>query len=163
MPTTMQILTKRTFGGLAFAIAATLGACALFGPPRPPEYEPYTTATGVWVKDLVVPLDASLPRVVTGARVTMHYDIALEDGTLVDSSRERGQSVEFVVGEENGLPPGLVQGLEGMLRSGRRTLHVPPALAFGEAGVPGVVPPNAVLVVTVELIDVVPPPASTGG
>jgi FKBP-type peptidyl-prolyl cis-trans isomerase len=158
----MQLLTRRTFGGLAFAIAATLGACALFGPPRPPDYTPFTTPSGVWIKDLTVPLADDQALVVAGASVEMHYEIALEDGTVVDSSRERGQPLRFVVGEESGLPSGVEDGLLGMKHKGRRTMRIPPELAFGSAGVPGVVPEDATIVVTVELLDVVPPAPSGG-
>lgn len=158
----MQLLTKRTFGGLAFAIAATLGACALFGPPRAPDYPPFTTPSGVWVKDLTIPDSDEEPLVAAGASVEMHYEIALEDGTVVDSSRERGQPLEFVVGAGSGLPTGVEDGLVGMKRKGRRTMRVPPELAFGAEGVPGVVPENATIVVTVELLDVVPAAPSAG-
>jgi FKBP-type peptidyl-prolyl cis-trans isomerase FkpA len=49
-----------------------------------------------------------------------------------------------------------------MKHKGRRTMRIPPELAFGSAGVPGVVPEDATIVVTVELLDVVPPAPSGG-
>jgi FKBP-type peptidyl-prolyl cis-trans isomerase len=109
-----------------------------------------------------VPLADDQALVVAGASVEMHYEIALEDGTVVDSSRERGQPLRFVVGEESGLPSGVEDGLLGMKHKGRRTMRIPPELAFGSAGVPGVVPEDATIVVTVELLDVVPPAPSGG-
>jgi peptidylprolyl isomerase len=49
---------------------------------------------------------------------------------------------------------GLERGIVGMRVGGRRRLVISPHLAYGEAGVPGVIPPNAVVIAEVELLDV---------
>lgn len=150
--TTMQILTKRTFGGAVLAIAAVVGACALFGPPDPPSYEPFTTASGVVVQDETVPESTS--PIEPGQIVTMHLVLKLTDGTVVDDTEERGQPIEFVYGEPiEQLPPAFSEGLVGLHNKQRRSLFVPAEAAFGAAGVPGVIPPDADLRAVIEVLD----------
>lgn len=153
--TTMQILTKRTLGGAALAIAALVGACALFGPPSPPNYEPFTTPSGIVVQDLTVPERTA--EIEAGQIVTMHMVLTLADGTVVDDTEERGQPLEFVFGEPiEMLPPAFSEGLVGLRNKGRRSLHVPSEAAFGSEGVPGVVPPDTDLHAIVEVLGVRP-------
>ena len=74
----------------------------------------------------------------------------LEDGTRLDSSYDRGTSLDFVIGE---APiAGWNEGMLGMKPGGKRELRVPPALAYGEAGIDNLVPPNATLVFLIELL-----------
>ena len=138
-------------GALLVVLATTSGGCALFR-PKPPEYDPVTYESGLVVQDLV---RAKTPLVVhPGDRVTFHYQIALEDGTVVDSSLDRGKplEIELLPGE---IPvPGLAQGLLGMRVLGRRRLYVPPELGYGEEGVPPHIPPGATLVIDLELLQV---------
>ena len=51
------------------------------------------------------------------------------------------------------LIPGLFYGVEGMRVGGTRKLRIPPHLAYGERGVPGVIPPNAVLVAEITILE----------
>jgi FKBP-type peptidyl-prolyl cis-trans isomerase len=77
---------------------------------------------------------------VAGARVSVHYTGWLYDGSRedrhgpqFDSSRDRDQAFAFVLGVGQVIP-GWDQGVAGMRVGGRRTLIVPPGLAYGAAG-----------------------------
>lgn len=50
---------------------------------------------------------------------------------------------------------GLRYGIEGMREGGRRRIRVSPHLGYGEGGVPGIIPPNALLIFDVELLEVI--------
>jgi peptidylprolyl isomerase len=110
-----------------------------------------TTASGLQYIDAVIG-DGKLVEV--GDMVVVNYEGFLEDGTMFDSSIERGQPFSFQVGLGNVIQ-GWDEGLIGMNVGGERELTIPPDLAYGEAGAGGVIPPNATLVFNVELVDVV--------
>ncbi len=82
--------------------------------------------------------------------VRTHYHGTLIDGTVFDSSYERGQPAEFPVG---GVIPGWVEALQLMGTGSKWRLHVPSELAYGAQGV-GSIPPHSVLVFDVELLDI---------
>lgn len=83
--------------------------------------------------------------------VTVHYTGKLTDGTVFDSSVERGQPATFPV---NGVIPGWVEGLQLMTEGSKWTLHIPYNLAYGEQGAGGSIPPFATLIFDVELIKI---------
>jgi FKBP-type peptidyl-prolyl cis-trans isomerase FklB len=83
-------------------------------------------------------------------QVRTHYHGTLIDGTVFDSSYERGQPAEFPVG---GVIPGWVEALQLMGTGSKWRLHVPSELAYGAQGV-GSIPPHSVLVFDVELLDI---------
>jgi peptidylprolyl isomerase len=87
-----------------------------------------------------------------GDRVTVHYTGTLEDGTEFDSSRG-GQPATFVIGVGN-LIAGWDEGIPGMQVGDIRELVIPPSLGYGETGIPGVIPQNAVLFFEVELMGI---------
>ena len=76
----------------------------------------------------------------------------LANGEQFDSSREQ-QPFSFRIGAGEVIP-GWDEGVEGMRVGGRRQLVIPPALAYGEQGAGGVIPPGAALVFDVELLEV---------
>ncbi|MBN1836177.1 MAG: peptidylprolyl isomerase [Spirochaetales bacterium] len=85
-----------------------------------------------------------------GANVTVHYKGELLEGTLFDSSYQRGSPARFRIGQ---VIPGWNEALVSMKKGEKRLLIIPPELAYGERGYPGVIPPNAFLVFEVELLD----------
>jgi cyclophilin family peptidyl-prolyl cis-trans isomerase len=85
-----------------------------------------------------------------GGEVTVHYTGMLLDGTVFDSSLQRGQAARFRIGQ---VIPGWNEALVTMKKGEKRLLIIPPELAYGERGYPGVIPPNAFLVFEVELLD----------
>lgn len=82
--------------------------------------------------------------------VRTHYHGTLIDGTVFDSSYDRGQPAEFPVG---GVIAGWTEALQLMNAGSKWRLYVPSELAYGEQGV-GSIPPHSVLVFDVELLDV---------
>jgi len=83
-------------------------------------------------------------------QVRTHYHGTLIDGTVFDSSYERGEPAEFPVG---GVIAGWVEALQLMKAGSKWRLHVPSELAYGGQAV-GSIPPHSVLVFDVELLDV---------
>jgi len=88
-----------------------------------------------------------------GNRIRVHYEGRLEDGTVFDSSFERGQPILFTLGVGQVIE-GWDQGVEGMKVGGKRTLTIPPEMGYGEYGAGDAIPPNATLVFDVELVEV---------
>jgi peptidylprolyl isomerase len=128
------------------ALATT--SCAWFR-PKPPEYEPVTLPSGVVVQDVVVPEEGAPARL--GDLATLHYELRLRDGTLIDSSIERGQPIEIRLGSGD-FPRGLEQGVVGMRLFGRRNLVVPPSEGYGAEGKPPDIPDGAFLFFLLELM-----------
>jgi peptidylprolyl isomerase len=90
---------------------------------------------------------------VDGKELAVHYVGFFGDGTTFDSSRARGSSFSFILGDGDVIR-GWDLGLQGMQVGGKRLLIIPPSLAYGPGGVPGSIPPDATLVFEVELLSV---------
>lgn len=88
----------------------------------------------------------------SGDQITVDYTGKLQDGTVFDSSMGK-TPFKFTLGAGQVIP-GWDQGLVGMQVGGKRTLTIPPSLAYGEQGAGGVIPPNATLIFDVELISI---------
>ncbi|WP_350312859.1 FKBP-type peptidyl-prolyl cis-trans isomerase [Dickeya fangzhongdai] len=82
--------------------------------------------------------------------VVVNYKGTLVDGSEFDNSYKRGEPLSFRL---DGVILGWTEGLKHVKKGGKIKLVIPPALAYGEAGVPGI-PANSTLVFEVELLDI---------
>lgn len=85
-------------------------------------------------------------------RVEVHYTGKLIDGTVFDSSVERGIPATFGVTQ---VIPGWVEALQLMREGDKWRLYIPSTLAYGENGAGGVIGPNMTLIFDVELLRVI--------
>ena len=108
-----------------------------------------TTASGLKIEDLTAGTGQAAK---SGDTISVHYTGYLADGTKFDSSLDRNQPFEFVLGQGKVIP-GWDQGLVGMKVGGKRKLTIPPDLAYGAQG-NGPIPPNATLTFEVELLGI---------
>lgn len=153
----LQALLPRSPRALALAravlLAVPLGGCGLLR-PHPPDYPVVTFPDGLVLRDRVVP--GAGPAVGFGDTLALEYTIRLKDtGEVVDSSLERGSPFELRL-VPGAVFPGLERGLLGMRVRGRRILRVPSSLGYGEAGLPPRIPPDADLIVNVEVVELEP-------
>ena len=141
---------------LALLLTAALAATACSG----------QTASAPAGADQIAALNVTEVKLGSGAEaaagktVAVHYTGWLYDasipnhhGTRFDSSRDRGQPFEFVLGAGQVIK-GWDQGVAGMKVGGQRTLLIPAILGYGARGAGGVIPPNAALIFDVELLAV---------
>ena len=84
-------------------------------------------------------------------KVRVHYTGKLIDGSVFDSSVERGQPAEFPL---NGVIKGWTEGLQHLKEGGKAILTIAPELGYGAHGAGNVIPPHATLVFEVELLKV---------
>jgi peptidylprolyl isomerase len=111
---------------------------------------PPTSVKELIVEDLVVGTGAKAR---AGDTISVHYTGWLEDGTQFDSSLDKGEPIEFVLGKGQVIA-GWEQGLIGMKVGGLRKLTIPPDLGYGAKGKRKYIPPNAALIFEVELLEV---------
>jgi peptidylprolyl isomerase len=98
------------------------------------------------------------PKINDGDILTVKYSAYLPEGKCFDSSVERGDPIKYNMGK--GLK-GLDEGIKQMVKGGKARIIVPYALAFGEQGRQGLVPPKTDVIFDVELLDVRPKPVIT--
>lgn len=108
-----------------------------------------STPTGLHYEIIAAGTD---PKPTEASTVKVHYTGKLIDGTVFDSSVERGEPVEFPLG---GVIPGWTEGLQLVGTGGKLKLYIPGNLAYGAQPPPGSpITPNATLVFDVELLEV---------
>jgi FKBP-type peptidyl-prolyl cis-trans isomerase len=135
---------------IALGLLVVLSAAASCGKKKPGQ-NAKTLAGGLVVEETKV---GEGTVAANGKIVSVHYSGKLTDGTKFDSSYERGQPIEFLLGAGKVIK-GWDMGLEGMKVGGKRKLTIPAELAYGARGTPGgPIPPNATLVFDVELVAV---------
>ncbi|KAG1658638.1 hypothetical protein FOA52_007572 [Chlamydomonas sp. UWO 241] len=106
-----------------------------------------------WTDTLV----GSGPEAKQGTKISAHYTGRLTNGTVFDSSVTRGKPLEFFVGVGQvikGWDVGILgcDDIPAMKEGGKRTLVIPPEMAYGSRGAGGAIPPNATLEFDVELV-----------
>ena len=97
---------------------------------------------------MIVPGEGTSPT--AKSQVTVHYKGMLVDGTVFDSSYDRGEPITFGL---DGVIPGWTEGLQLMKSGGKCILYIPPHLGYGDAGA-GPIPPGSTLIFEVELLNV---------
>ena len=111
-----------------------------------------TTASGLQYQ---VVTQGKGPKPAATDTVKVHYTGTLLDGTKFDSSVDRGEPAQFVLGS---VVPGWSEALQLMPKGSKFKLWVPSKLGYGEAGTPGgPIPPNSALVFELELLDIAKP------
>jgi FKBP-type peptidyl-prolyl cis-trans isomerase len=114
------------------------------------------TESGLQYWDIVVGTGAVAKE---GDRVRVHYTGWLNTGKKFDSSVDAGRPYTFALGNGEVIR-GWDEGIEGMKVGGKRQLHIPPELGYGEGGSPdGSIPSNSTLIFDVQLLSVQEPPA----
>ena len=106
-----------------------------------------TTASGLKYK-VVKEGTGAMPK--AEDTVEVHYTGKLLDGTVFDSSVERGETISFPL---NGVIKGWTEGLQLMKEGAKYEFYIPSDMAYGEVGTQGI-PPNSTLIFTVELLSV---------
>lgn len=137
-------------------ILASLCLCGCAAKEEPPNYPgaavygaATVTPSGLRYYDMVVG-DGAQPQPTSTVKV--HYTGWLTDGTKFDSSLDDGVPLVRAL---NRVIDGWTEGVGSMQVGGKRKLIIPANLGYGERGFPGLIPPDAMLVFDIELLDVV--------
>lgn len=108
-----------------------------------------TTASGLKYQVLKHGTGTASPKATDTVKV--HYHGTLLNGTVFDSSVQRGQPISFPL---NQVIPGWTEGVQLMKVGDKFKFEIPANLAYGAAGRPPVIPPNSTLVFEVELLGI---------
>ena len=133
-----------------------LAACAVFAATfsfqtpvvAQPESAAKTLSSGVVVRFVK---EASGKKPNASDTVLVHYEGRLLDGTVFDSSYQRGKPISFPL---RGVIPCWTQGVAEMPVGSTAELTCPSETAYGKRGAGGVIPPNATLIFKVELLGI---------
>ncbi len=114
-----------------------------------PKSDMKTTASGLKYQVLKQGTGTVSPKATDTVKV--HYHGTLLDGTVFDSSVERGEPISFPL---NGVIPGWTEGLQLMKVGDKFKFEIPPNLAYGPNSPSPKIPPNSTLVFEVELLGI---------
>ena len=156
-------MTKKGIAGIAAVVISTAVLWAQTPTQKPkvqvvPNTNAPTKVTGDGVKtdsglqywDITVGTGAVAK---DGSHVKVHYTGWLTTGKKFDSSVDAHKPFEFTIGKGDVIK-GWDEGVAGMKVGGKRQLRIPPELAYGQRGYPGVIPANATLIFDVQLLGV---------
>ncbi len=107
-----------------------------------------TTASGL---QYVILTETDGPKPLATDKVKVHYEGTLTDGTVFDSSYQRGEPIDFQLDQ---VIAGWTEGVQLMSVGSKYKFFIPYDLAYGEQGASGVIPPYATLIFTVELLGI---------
>lgn len=152
---------KRLLIGFGIAIAIIVLGIGLqyLAPPQSPKADitsqnptpaPTIPDQPVKIEDLTVGTGKEAK---SGDTVTVQYKGMLKDGTVFDSSYDRGQPFTTKIGVGQVIK-GWDEGIPGMKVGGKRRLTIPYSKAYGDAGMPPKIPPKSDLIFEVELLNV---------
>ena len=146
--TTMERFQKEMAAKQATADAANVEEGKKFLEENASKPGVVTTASGLQYKVLT---EGTGPKPSPSSQVVTHYEGTLIDGSVFDSSYSRGEPITFPVG---GVIQGWQEALALMPQGSKWQLYIPSDLAYGAAGSPPVIGPNAVLLFTMELLEI---------
>ncbi|RYX85336.1 FKBP-type peptidyl-prolyl cis-trans isomerase [bacterium] len=151
MPTVKSVALSFSLalGALALVSGASFAKPAQKAAPKKATPATRTTKSGLKITDLKIGTGA---KAVAGKTVSVNYKGTLTNGKMFDQSYGRGP-FQFGLGSGQVIK-GWDEGVAGMKVGGKRKLVIPASLGYGAAGAGGVIPPNATLVFTVELLGV---------
>ena len=133
---------------LFLTAACVAGHLALADPPTTQGSDnTITTPSGLKIVEVKAADDAAK----SGDQVWVHYVGKLQDGTEFDNSYKRGEPIPLTLGQGSVIK-GWEEGLLGMKVGEKRTLIIPPDLAYGADGRPPTIPANSTLIFDVELV-----------
>jgi peptidylprolyl isomerase len=141
------MLFAQTAGEQTSTKAATTKAATLH--PTAPAVLWVTTPSGLKYQDVVV---GKGPQPKEGDTVVVNYTGKFTNGKVFDTSVGK-RPFEFHLGRGEVIK-GWDEGVGSMHVGGKRKLRIPPDLAYGPAGYPGVIPPNSTLTFDVELLKI---------
>ena len=135
---------------IAVALLSLASAACAEDESAKPEEKTVTTASGLSITELRPGTGKHPTRT---SVVQVHYHGTFSDGKIFDSSVDRGQPARFGL---NQVIPCWTEGVAMMREGGKSRLVCPPKIAYGAAGRPPKIPPNATLTFEVELLKILP-------
>ncbi|WP_367388714.1 FKBP-type peptidyl-prolyl cis-trans isomerase [Lewinella sp. LCG006] len=141
-------ITKKQEAEAAVAAESIIAEGAAFIAEKAAEEGVMSTPSGLHYK--VIKEGAGASPAATD-RVLVHYHGTLIDGTVFDSSVDRGEPIEFGLNE---VIPGWTEGVQLMKEGAKYQFYIPYDLAYGLRGSPPVIPGGATLIFDVELLEV---------
>ena len=146
-----MILSRTVAALICLTLAGALAGCSRASPgPADPDAPREFTTTDSGLKFRILRRGTG-KQPIPSDTVKVHYRGRLDDGTVFDSSYERGEPATFRLDQ---VIPGWTEGLQFVSEGGMIELEIPPELGYGARGAGGDIPPNARLHFLIELLEV---------